>query len=73
MSHAIADVATPTVPEFEWVELDEDWLTDDDATKYGSLAEMHTAPLRLNAETEARFAVAKSRGVRRTAPPLQLG
>jgi hypothetical protein len=73
MSHAIADSATPAVPDFEWVELDEDGLTDDDATKYGSLVEMHTAPLRLNPATEARFAAAKSRGVRRTAPPLQLG
>jgi hypothetical protein len=56
--------------EFTWVYVDESLTVG--TQRYGSLNEMHSAPLTLNKETAAKFAAAKRRRLPRSTTPLSL-
>jgi hypothetical protein len=62
--------ATAVTEDFKWEFLDEN--LSDDVRRYGSVFEMHTAPLQLTGVTAAKFAAAKRRRVPRSATPLSL-
>ena len=71
MSRATATAAPPAIAEdFQWEYLDESLRND--VRRYGSIFEMHTAPLRLTGATAGKFAAAKRRRVPRSAAPLSL-
>jgi hypothetical protein len=56
--------------DFEWEFLDEH--LGDRPQRYGSIFEMHAAPLRLTGTTAGKFAALKQRRVPRSAKPLSL-
>jgi hypothetical protein len=72
MSNAMTTMVlgAPTGEDFKWEFLDEN--LSDGIQRYGSIFEMHAAPLRLNGATADRFAAAKRRRVPRSATPLSL-
>jgi hypothetical protein len=72
MSTTTIDPTVPTESDFKWIVLDEDWASTRSATKYGSLAEMHKAPLHLSGARAEKFRAAKTRRVPRAATPLPL-